>query len=127
MVPNTTTIEVRNGVIEWKNADFMISADEAASIAETVRDTMRTRNVDGIIVDNSDASGTWPSETDEVWDSLMEDIYAAGVECATICPSVTNSMHVNRLSKDNGTHDRIRAFKPDEESAAHEFVGVAPV
>jgi|APHM01.1.fsa_nt_gi hypothetical protein len=127
MVPDTTTIEVRNGVIEWRNADFMISADEAASIAETVRDTMRTRDVNGIIVDNSGASGTWPSETDEVWDSLMEDIYTAGIECATICPSVTNSMHVNRLSKDNGTHDRIRAFKPDEESAAYEFVGVAPV
>lgn len=127
MVPDTTTVEVRDGIIEWKNTEFVISVDEAEAIAEAVRDIMRTRNIDGIIVDNSDASGTWPSETDEVWDSLMADIYAAGIECATLCPSVTNSIHVNRLSKDNGTHDKIRAFKPSEESEAYEFVGVAPV
>lgn len=126
MVPNTTSIEVSNGVVEWTNTDFMISREEAAAVAERVREVMRTHDVDGILVDNSGANGTWPSETDEVWDDLMEDIYAEGLHCATVCPSVTNSLHINRLSKDNGTHDRIRAFEPDEEAAAYEFVGAAP-
>lgn len=127
MLPDTTSVEVRDGVVHWENTEFLISVAEAETVAAAVRDTLDDPGVDSIIVDNSQASGTWPSETDAVWDELMADIYAAGLDCATICPSVTNALHINRLSEDNGTHDRIRAFEPDEEDAAYEFVGIAAV
>jgi len=126
MLPDSSTVTVRDGVVYWENTDFMINVDEAEALVDEVRQQMSKPGVDGILVDNSAASGTWPSEIDDIWGELMADIYADGLKCATLCPSVTNAMHVNRLSSDNGTDDLIQAFKPDEEEKAYDFVGLVP-
>jgi hypothetical protein len=118
-IPDTTTLSVEGGVLHWKNEDFFISVEEAREIKAQVQRELD--QVEGVLVDNAEASGTWPIETDEVWGELMETIYRQGVQCATVAASATNAMHVNRLSKDNGTYDLIRAFKPDEREEALEF------
>lgn len=118
-IPDTTTFEVNEGVLHWKNKDFFISVEEAGQIAGHVEKKIPA--VDGVLVDNSEASGTWPSEIDEVWGDLMASIYQHGVRCATVAASATNAMHVNRLSKDNGTYDLIRAFRPRETEEASQF------
>lgn len=125
MLPDTSTVEVEDGVVYWKNTDFMISKAEAEALAAAVRDQMARPGVDAILVDNEQASGTWPQEADEVWNGLMADIYEDGIKSATISPSATNAMHVNRLSQNNGTHDLIKAFTPDDRDEAEEFVGAA--
>jgi hypothetical protein len=126
MLPETSTVAVQNGAIHWENAEFMISIEEAEAVAEKVREKMSKPDIDGILVDNSAANGTWPSEIDEIWGELMANIYADGLKCATLCPSATNAMHINRLSRKNGTDDLIQAFKPDEEEKAYDFVGLVP-
>jgi hypothetical protein len=124
MLPDSSTVTVRNGTVHWENRDFMISVDEAEALVDEVRKKMAKPGVEGIIVDNTAASGTWPSEIDDIWGELMAEIYSDGVKCATVCPSATNAIHVNRLSKDNGTDDLIQAFRPDEKEEAHDFVGL---
>jgi hypothetical protein len=123
MIPDSTTLEVRSGIVYWENTDFRITKAEAEAIADEVRELLRRAEVDAVLVDNSAASGTWPQEADEVWNGLMADMYERDIRSATICPSATNAMHVNRLSRQNDTDDLIRAFEPGAEDAAQEFVG----
>jgi len=118
-MPDTTTISIDGNVLHWKNEDFFISVEEAKQVKSQVEEKLR--EVDGVLVNNAEAGGTWPSETDEVWGELMETIYQQGLQCATIAASATNAMHVNRLSKDNGTYDLIRAFNPEERQEALDF------
>lgn len=119
-LPATTTLETKSNVLHWKNEDFFISVEEAQAVKRQVEKTMS--RVDGILVDNREAGGTWPTEIDEVWGDLMQNIYGEGVPCATVAASTANAMHVNRLSRKNETHDLIRAFKPEEREEALEFV-----
>lgn len=123
-MPETTTVEVEGNIVRWTNESFSITLEEAEAVADEVRELIAQPNVDAVLVDNQTADGTWPQETNEVWDELMAEMYEAGVSSATLCPSVTNKMQVNRLSKNNGTDDLIRAFGPDERDEAREFVGL---
>jgi predicted nucleic acid-binding Zn-ribbon protein len=124
VIPETSTVEVRNGIVHWTNTDFRISKEQAEALAAEVRDAMAEWSVDAILVDNEEASGTWPQEADETWAELMAEIYENGYKCATISPSATNAMHINRLSKKNDTYDKIKAFPSNERQDAEEFVGV---
>lgn len=125
MLPDTTTIEVRDGIVHWKNSEFQITVEEAEVIADELTEAYQQPGVDAVFVDNEAADGTWPQEVNEVWGGLMADMYAAEVDSATVCPSVTNKIHVNRLSRDNDTFDRIRAFEPSERDEARAFVGAS--
>lgn len=124
MVPETTTLEVEGSTVRWTNESFSITVTEAEAVADEVRELMTRPGVESVLVDNQAADGTWPQETNEVWDGLMAEMYENGVTSATLCPSLTNKMQVNRLSKKNGTDDLIRAFGPDERDEAREFVGL---
>ena len=124
-VPQTTSVEVRQSTLYWRNTSFEVSVEEAKAIADEIRERMSRPTVDSILVDNRDASGVWPTEVDAVWNELMADIYAEGVPCATICASVSNALQIDRLSKDNDTDDLIKAFEPSEETEALEFVDAA--
>ncbi|ERH11514.1 MAG: hypothetical protein J07HB67_00521 [halophilic archaeon J07HB67] len=124
MVPETTTVELEGSTVRWTNDSFSITVAEAEAVADEVRELMAQPEVESVLVDNQAAEGTWPQETNEVWDELMAEMYEAGVASATLCPSLTNKMQVNRLSKRNGTDDLIRAFGPNERDEAREFVGL---
>jgi hypothetical protein len=121
-VPQSTSVTVRDNTVYWENSSFNVTVDEAEAIARAVREEMNKADIDGVLVDNREASGAWPSEVDHVWGELMADIYAQDIPCATLCPSVSNALQIDRLSKDNDTYDRIRGFEPNDESAALEFV-----
>lgn len=125
MLPETSTIELRDGVVYWQNEAFNLSRREAQALADKVREVMATPGVDAILVDNEEASGTWPQVADDIWSELMADTYEAGLKSAIISPSATNAMHINRLSQNNGTYDQIKAFTADKRKAAEEFVGIA--
>jgi len=128
MVPETTTVELEGSTVRWTNESFSITVTEAETVADELRELITQSGVEAVLVDNQAADGTWPQETNAVWDELMAEMYEAGVTSATLCPSLTNKMQVNRLSKNNGTDDLIRAFGPDERDEAREFVGlVSPV
>lgn len=123
MIPDSTAIERDGSVVEWRNDDFNISVDEAEAIADEVMAACDDDLVTGVLVDNREAGGTWPSEVNDVWSALMEELYEAGLYCATVSPSVTNSMQINRLSRESGTDDRIQAFQVSEYQEALDFVG----
>lgn len=116
MVPETTSITVDDRILHWTNEEFMISVDEAESIAEEIRTHLDGSSIDGVLVDNRDADGTWPSEITELWAELMGELYEAGVDCATVSPSLTNAMQINQLAEDSGSDDRIKAFTDHEEA-----------
>ncbi len=118
--PDTTTLEVEDGILHWTNEDFFISVEEAKQVKRHVENAFG--RVDGILVDNTGAGGTWPTEIDEVWGKLIQNIYGEGLPCATVAASAANAMHVNRLSRKNETDDLIRAFKPGEKAEALDFV-----
>jgi len=118
--PDTTTLEVEDGILHWTNEDFFISVEEEKGVKRHVENALG--RVDGILVDNTGAGGTWPTEIDEVWGKLMQNIYGEGLPCATVAASAANAMHVNRLSRKNETDDLIRAFKPGEKAEALDFV-----
>ena len=118
--PDTTTLEVEDGILHWTNEGFFISVEEAKGVKRHVENALG--RVDGILVDNTGAGGTWPTEIDEVWGKLMQNIYGEGLPCATVAASAANAMHVNRLSRKNETDDLIRAFKPGEKGEALDFV-----
>jgi len=124
MLPESTEITVDGSTIRWENQDFAITTDEAAAIAEEIRDNLDRGRVDSVLVDNRDASGTWPAEVNEYWTSLMEDMYDRGIDCATVSPSVTNSMQINRLATDGGMDDRIRAFSASDYAEALDFLDI---
>jgi hypothetical protein len=116
-------VEVRGNTVYWENESFDITVEEANTIADDVRRRMRESDVDSVVVDNREARGAWPSDVDQVWNELMTDMYAEDVACATICPSVSNALQLDKLSRENGTDDLIQAFEPGEEESALEFVG----
>ncbi|MCS3613550.1 hypothetical protein [Salinibacter ruber] len=118
--PDTTTLEVEDGILHWTNEGFFISVEEAKGVKRHAENALG--RVDGILVDNTGAGGTWPTEIDEVWGKLMQNIYGEGLPCATVAASAANAMHVNRLSRKNETDDLIRAFKPGEKGEALDFV-----
>lgn len=122
MLPDTTTVEQRENIVYWKNSDFKISVAEAEEIRDRVSELLKSPGVDGVLVDNEAASGTWPSEVDEVWSDLMAEIAEKGIACATVSPNATNAIHINRLSRDNETEDTIKAFQSDERDDALVFV-----
>ena len=124
MLPDSAEITVDRNAIRWENDDFSISTDEAASIADEIRDLLDGRRIDSVLVDNRDASGTWPADVNEYWTSLMQEMYERDVDCATVSPSVTNSMQINRLARDAGLDDRIKAFSESEYDDALDFLGI---
>ena len=63
--PDTTTLEVEDGILHWTNEDFFISVEEAKQVKRHVENAFGC--VDRILVDNTGAVGTWPTEVDEVW------------------------------------------------------------
>lgn len=122
MIPETTTIEQDDDVLVWRNDDFMISMDQAEAIAAEIERHLNEGTIAGLLVDNREAEGTWPQEANEVWSELMGTIYDREIRCATVSPSVTNSMQINRLSRQAGTDDRIKAFPSRDYGEAVEFI-----
>lgn len=122
VIPNTTTITAEGSVLRWENDDFMISLEEAESIAEKLRTEIGAGPIDAVLVDNRGADGTWPQEVTEMWAELMGEMYQDGIDCATVSPSITNAMQINQLSEENGTDDRIQAFTDVDE--ANDFLGL---
>lgn len=120
MLPDTTELNVEDGVLQWRNEDFMISTDAAESIADEIRRRLQNGSVDSVLVDNRDADGTWPQEVTELWGELMGEMYEQDVTCATVSPAFTNAMQINQLAEESGTDDRISAFTEYEE--ALEFI-----
>lgn len=125
MTPDTTTVETDDGIVRWTNEDFSISVDEAEAVADEVRRGMDRPGVSGVLVDNRAAENTWPSDVNDVWSALMADIYAADLPCATVSPSVTNAMQINRLASEQGTDDLIQAFDAAEYEEALAFLDAA--
>jgi len=121
-IPQSANVTIRDNTLYWENTSFSVTVDEAEAIARTVREEMTRAPIDAILVDNREANGAWPSEVDPVWGELMADIYAQDIPCATLCPSVSNALQIDKLSKNNDTYDRIRGFDPHEESEALEFL-----
>jgi len=124
MIPDSAEITVERNTIRWENDDFSISEDEAASISDAIRDHLESRRIDSVLVDNRDASGTWPAEVNEYWTSLMQEMYEQGIDCATVSPSVTNTMQINRLASDGGMDDRVKAFSTSDYDDALAFLGI---
>jgi hypothetical protein len=124
MMPDSADITKENGVIRWQNEHFRVSLDEAEAIADEIRRQLDRGRSSGVLVDNREASGTWPSEVSDVWTELMAKIYERGVDCATISPSATNAMQINRLARDAGTSDGIKAFDASDHGDALAFVGL---
>ena len=124
MIPDSAEITVERNTIRWENDDFSISEDEAASISDAIRDHLESRRIDSVLVDNRDASGTWPAEVNEYWTSLMQEMYEQGIDCATVSPSVTNTMQINRLASDGGMDDRVKAFSASDYDDALAFLGI---
>jgi len=124
MIPDSAEITVERNTIRWENDHFSISEDEAASISDAIRDHLESRRIDSVLVDNRDASGTWPAEVNEYWTSLMQEMYEQGIDCATVSPSVTNTMQINRLASDGGMDDRVKAFSASDYDDALAFLGI---
>lgn len=118
MLPDTTKLSINGRVLEWQNDEFMISQAEAEAIAGEVRRQMNEDRVSAVLVDNRNADGAWPAEVNELWSELMGEMYAAGLDCATVSSSATNAMQINQLSSEEGTDDRIQAFTDYEDALA---------
>lgn len=125
MIPDTTTVGTDDGIVRWTNEDFSISVEEAEAVADEVRRRMDRPVVSGVLVDNRAAENTWPADVNDVWSELMADIYAADLPCATVSPSVTNAMQINRLASEQGTDDLIQAFDAAEYEEALAFLDAA--
>lgn len=123
MIPETTEVGVEGSLLRWTNADFVVSMDEAEAIADEVRRQVDRESVDAVVVDNREADGAWPGEVTQLWGELMEELYTAEIDCATVSPSSTNALQINQIAEENGTNDRIKAFTDYQE--ALEFLDAA--
>jgi len=124
MIPNSASISVESGTVTWENGDFQISMDEAKAIGDEISDLINRPNIENVLVDNRSAAGTWPTEVSEYWAELMADMYENDIDCATVSPSATNAMQINRLADKQGLADRIKAFKASEYDDALGFLGL---
>lgn len=124
MIPDSTEITREQGTIKWRNDDFMISFEEAKAIGEEINGLLGQPGVEGVLVDNREADGTWPSEVNDYWPELMGEMYERGVDCVTVSPSMTNALQINRLASDAGMDDRIKAFEADDYRDALDFLGI---
>lgn len=116
MIPSTNTLEEKDNTLWWTNNSFRITAEIAQELAEELKRILSKKDIDCIIVDNQNASGTWPPETNDAWNDLMTFIAQNKVPCATIAASSVNKMHINRLSNSTNTSDFIQAFLSKEEA-----------
>ncbi|HEU4963613.1 MAG TPA: hypothetical protein VFV52_07105 [Bacilli bacterium] len=109
-VAEKSTVQVKGNVMYTKNTSGSVSVQEASAIADEIRRLVEQHNVTKMIVDNRELNGVWNSEVNDVWSDLMTWLVARVDKCATLCKSVVNKMQLDRLSRQAGTQDKVKAF-----------------
>ena len=122
MLPKNVILTTENSVLYWKNTSFLISVEEAKSIYLTIRTLIKKQKITAMLVDNQGVQGAWRPDVNPIWSELMGYLATVLDKCATIALPLVVAQ-INRLSKKQGTIEKIQAF-PDAESAI-KFIGVS--
>ena len=122
MLPKGVLLKTEQSILYWRNVTFMISVDEAQTIAHEIRNMVTTHGIRALLVDNREVGGAWPADVNSIWGELMAYLMTAIDKCATIASPIV-VMQINRISKNQGTQEKIQAFS--EIAQALHFIGVS--
>ena len=122
MLPKGVILKTEKSILYWKNVTFHISVDEAQIISQEIRNMLKNHGIKAILVDNRHVGGAWPADVNPIWSELMTYLMTMIDKCATIASPVV-VMQINRLSKHQGTFEKIQAFS--ELAEALHFIGVS--
>ncbi|WP_156499170.1 hypothetical protein [Fictibacillus phosphorivorans] len=110
--------KVHSGVFYWRATTTMITIEEAKEIAERVKKEVSSPSIKYFIVDNRELNGPYKPDVQQVWSDLM-DVVAQNVEKnVVICKDIIQQMQINRISKNTGTTDKVKAFMDEKEALA---------
>ncbi|GAA0368682.1 hypothetical protein [Bacillus horti] len=114
--------KVYKDVFYFKYNEMAETVAEASQQAAEVKKALSQPNITKFLNDNSNIKTVAKPEVNEVWGELMKWVSENVEKNATIASNVTLKMQLNRLSKESGTYESIRAFTNLEE--ALEFMGI---
>lgn len=115
-------MKVKNNVLYVKSKASNITMDQAKEIAEEFRKVLRTGTIKKFIADNRELTGVYRPEVNDVLRELMEEVGNVVERIATICSNTIARMQMDRLSREAGTFEKMRAFTDEIEALA--FVGL---
>lgn len=106
------------GAFYWRATTTDITVEDAKTISERVKKEIMGPSIKYFIVDNRDLNGLYKQDVQEIWSELM-DFVAKNVEKnIVICKDVITPMQINRISRNTGTADKIKAFIDEKEALA---------
>ncbi|MEN0645427.1 hypothetical protein MKY91_19865 [Alkalicoccobacillus gibsonii] len=115
--------KVEGDVFYFKYLEMASTAAEAQDQADFVRSQIDKPGIKKFLNDNRNVTSVANPEVSAIWGELMGWLSTKIEKNATITPSASLKMQLNRLSKTAGTYDTVRAFTDIDQ--ALEFVGIS--
>ncbi|MCM2676397.1 hypothetical protein [Alkalicoccobacillus plakortidis] len=115
--------KVEGDVFYFKYLEMASTAAEAQEQADFVRSQISKPGIKKFLNDNRNVTSVASPEVSAVWGELMGWLSTRIEKNATITPSASLKMQLNRLSKTSGSYDMVRAFTDIDQ--ALEFVGIS--
>jgi len=113
-LPKTTSYWIEGDIFFINNTSFFANIDEGKAMAELLIFAMKDRSTKGIVFDNREATGAWPQEISQIWESDPRYTRVLSKKkMATLTNSTVKSMQLNRLSKNYGLEASSKAFSSD--------------
>lgn len=114
--------KIYNDVFYFKYKEVVTSVEEARQLMAFVQQKLADPKITKFLNDNSDIKTIATPEVNEVWGELMAWVGKNVEKNATVAPIMALKMQINRLSREAGTIDKIKAFTSVKE--AMEFLDV---
>lgn len=102
--------KIEGDVFYFKYLEMATTAAEAQEQADFVRSQISKPGIKKFLNDNRNVTTVASPEVSAVWGELMGWLSSRIEKNATITPSASLKMQLNRLSKTSGSYDSVRAF-----------------
>ncbi|MBM7839611.1 TnpA family transposase [Alkalihalobacillus xiaoxiensis] len=102
--------KVEKDVFYFNYLEMASTVEEAQEQANFVRSQLAKPEIKKFLNDNRNVTSVAAPEVGAVWGELMATVSSQVEKNATIAPSASLKMQLNRISKQSGTYDSVRAF-----------------
>ncbi|MDQ0209085.1 hypothetical protein [Alkalicoccobacillus murimartini] len=102
--------KIEGDVFYFKYLEMATTPAEAQEQADFVRSQISKPGIKKFLNDNRNVTTVASPEVSAVWGELMGWLSTRIEKNATITPSASLKMQLNRLSKTSGSYDSVRAF-----------------
>ncbi|MEO4055327.1 hypothetical protein [Solibacillus sp. CAU 1738] len=110
--------KVQDGAYYYRGNTTDLSIEDAKQISETVKREVSKPTIKYFIVDNRDLNGPYKQDVQDIWTDLMNFVAGQVEKNVVICKDSVTLMQINRLSRNAGTANTVKAFIDEKEALA---------